>query len=69
MVTWGKDGVLTTHHVGRRRAARDEVVVVFGLTEIVEALPAYPRSHWLQARIDELNVKAMEVGSQSPVSG
>ena len=60
LTRWGKEGV-HTHPILTGRQARNEVVLVYGLTDIFVVNPHFENQESTRKRIEELKAKAAEM--------
>lgn len=66
---WGKDGHLETHQVALGREPKLEVVIVFGLSDVLSVPEIANGADWTKKRIDELEIKAAEMKKAASASG
>ena len=58
---WTKDAAFMTHPIPPGRQPKNEIVIMWGLTELIEVLPHESYSEGTKRKVDELRAKAKEM--------
>jgi hypothetical protein len=55
---WGPDATFATHHLAHGRQAKSEIIIVWGLTDLIEIYPQLDDSESTKQKLAELKAKA-----------